>query len=75
MKKLQFTYTNRRGEEHVYLVEPYDLQWTTVMMMEEGQPERHWVINAKVLTRDGEVRKVRRTFIITRVRDVEEVDE
>lgn len=75
MKKLRFTYTNWKGEKHVYVVEPYSFQWTTVMVKVAVEAsEFHWVINAKCLTRDGEVRKVRRTFILSQMKDVEEVD-
>ncbi len=77
---LSFTYTNWRGQEHRYVIEPegkiefgpYDQGG-----MHPGQEPSAWVMHGKVVTRDGDPRPEmgtrRRTFLMAEMRDIEGV--
>lgn len=74
--RLRFKYTNWRGHEHDYLVEPQTLvyQWVEVADSTTVPSEPHWIVNARMISRDGEPRRVgTRSFILANMRDIEEV--
>lgn len=74
MNKLRFNYTNWRGEDHEYLVEPETIQFmTSVPAREDADDEPHWVLNAGVIARDGKSREGRRSFILAHLREVQEI--
>lgn len=72
--KLQFRYTNWRGEEHLYLVEPQAISF--VKAASDDGPA--WYLHALCLQRDGESRRghadqfPRRSF---KLKDLESVNE
>jgi hypothetical protein len=73
IKQLKFRYTNWRGDDHVYVVEPTGAG-TGIDDYNRDRP----VIHAEVVTRDGDPRPEmgdnrRRTFVIAEMRDIEEV--
>lgn len=76
---LRFTYTNWRGVDHEYVIEPLSIEFGPYDQggVNDGR-EQHWVMHGDVVTRDDDPRPEmgptrRRTFIITGMRHVEEV--
>ena len=71
--QLIFAYTNHRDEEHVYTVQPISFAFAPYgqhgLDRSEDAPSK-WVMHAHVLERDGEPRPVRRTFILSTMKDV-----
>lgn len=67
--RLKFSYTNHRGKDHEYLVQPMNL----VHQQLYGSTEFAWCMKALVIKRDGENRPGYRDFKLTGLRDVEEV--
>jgi predicted DNA-binding transcriptional regulator YafY len=69
MIKLRFRYTNHRGDDHEYTVEPHSLSVI----------DGHWAVTGVCLERDGKTRWEGsrgfpiRSFTLTDMRDVEEV--
>jgi hypothetical protein len=73
MMLLKFRYTNWRGEDHEYVIEPR-LGDRAAITHREG----HWCLSGMVVTRDGDPRPDmdptrRRTFVLVGIRDLEEV--
>lgn len=66
---LEFDYINHRGEPHRYRVRPEKL------VFEEYIEDlgRHWMVDAKVVSRDGVARPGARYFILSEMNNVREV--
>lgn len=70
---LKFRYVNWRGRRHEYVVEPIGIE-----LFERQGAGTHWTLHANVVTRDGDPRPEmgptrRRSFMMTGIRDLEEV--
>lgn len=80
-KKLQFTYTNHRGDEYVYVIAPEKLELgpfhNSGMDPSDGAKQR-WALHGDVWTRDADRRSDmgtrRRTFMLDGIRDPKWVD-
>jgi hypothetical protein len=69
-KLLRFTYTNWHGEEHVYEILPEGtVVWEWVHYLES----HHWTLSGQVMMRDKDSVQHRRTFLLTEIRDAEEL--
>jgi hypothetical protein len=70
---LKFKYINHRGEDHEYILEPTDFLF--IGIFSSKNPEREgWSIIGKVIKRDDQYRGVIRSFAITKMRDIEELE-
>lgn len=76
--RLQFHYKNWRGEEHTYLVTPLTIVFERTnnhQPKKKGEPDRFgWVLRAQVMQRDNEDRPGIRSFLLTDIRDLIEVE-
>lgn len=72
MIALMFEYQNWRGDTHTYLVTPERFEEADYDAL---SGERHWVLHANVIERDNAPRPGRRTFQLTGVRNLREVEE
>lgn len=80
MKHLKFTYLNWKGDEHEYVIAP-DGVGVNIEYHDhhaQGNYESHWLISGLLVTRDGDPRHEmgnrRRSFVLTRMKSVEEVE-
>lgn len=79
MVNLKFWYINHNEEDHEYVVNPEKIELGRYSnhgaRSEDGKS--HWVLHAEVITRDGDERRDmgtrRRTFLLTEIRELEEV--
>jgi len=79
-RHLKFRYVNWRGDDHEYVIEVEAVAFGKYDSAGAG-PTVHtgnWVIHGAVLTRDGDTRpdlgnNRRRTFLISKIRNPEEV--
>lgn len=75
---LKFRYTNWKGEEHEYVIEPEGISYSDYP---PGEEPKRWQLHGMVVTRDGDPRpqlshhpgERRRSFLLVGLRDVEEV--
>lgn len=74
---LKFRYVNHNDEEHTYVIKPEPgLHFLPGSALRPQLAEKHWSISGHVLTRNGEDRNnVRRTFVLVKMQDLEEVFE
>lgn len=73
MRYLLFHYINWKGEDHTYLVNPVTVKYSRQLVTPGGDEEFHWYLNCNVIERDGEKRPGPRSFILVKMRDVQEV--
>lgn len=69
-RTMKFHYTNYRGEDHEYVVEPESVAFGhyTPQGLDMKEPAV-WVLHAKMVARDGASRPVgRRTFLLSGIR-------
>lgn len=71
---LAFDYTNWRGDDHYYIVEPESIGVGQHIAEDEGKV----VLNAFIVARDGDIRKEmgkvrRRTFVVEKLRNLVEI--
>src|SRR3954447_13974728 len=75
---LKFKYTNWRGDDHEYILEPEPESLAAHdYPLEDGNYEFHWNLSGEVITRDGDPRDEmgdtrRRSFVIASMREIEE---
>lgn len=69
--RLKFKYVNHRDEGHEYVVAPVSLTFEMIQLVDPE--EAHWLLNGQVMERDGKPVSKVRSFIMTKMRDVEEV--
>lgn len=75
MKKLSFRYENWRGGEHLYVVIPESIQFREIETSYYSRSlELHWVLHAFVFSRDGKLRRGRRSFILSNLKEITEVE-
>lgn len=73
---LKFTYVNWKGKEYEYVVE---VEGFTFSDYPPGEPPKRWQMHGILITRDGDPRKElpdhpRRSFLVTKMRNMEEVE-
>lgn len=70
---LKFRYVNHNGEDHEYVIVPE----TKLTFDRHGEEDEAWHLSGRLITRDGDPRpnigNRRRSFILTKMRDIEEV--
>lgn len=71
MTALSFAYVNHNGIDYTYKVIPITMQFGNTKLYSGSQDA--WCLQALVLTRNGEVRNVIRTFSLVRMRQIQEV--
>jgi hypothetical protein len=86
-KLLKFDYKNWKGEEHTYVIaldmrDAFRMQFMKpgVLGREVSAEEMTWHVSGNVVTRDGDPRTEmgptrRRSFILTKMRNIEEVED
>lgn len=75
---LRFDYTNWRGHDHTYVIDPAAGRNPGLHAMVDAERADYWGISGQVITRDGDPRREmgdnrRRTFALVKMRNVEEV--
>lgn len=72
---LEFVYENWHGITHSYIVAPECVEWTSYHHSDadRNQGEETWMMNAQVISRSGEDRPGRRSFVMSKMRHVREV--
>lgn len=75
--KIKFKYTNWKGDDHEYVIQVESVEYGHYDGSGINADVRNWVLHGDVITRDGDSRDDmgtrRRTFLIEKIRDPEEI--